>query len=39
LPEAFIAIGVWSIGFLVLSMLYKIAISVREDTAGIEIEH
>jgi [DsrC]-trisulfide reductase subunit P len=39
LPESFIAIGVWSIGLLVLSMLYKVAISVREDTAGIEIEH
>jgi molybdopterin-containing oxidoreductase family membrane subunit len=39
LPESFIAVGIWSIGFLVLSMLYKIAISVREDTAGIEIEH
>jgi [DsrC]-trisulfide reductase subunit P len=38
-PEALIALGVWSIGFLVLSMLYKIAISVRESTAGIEIDH
>src|SRR5512135_2167770 len=39
MPEALITLGVWSIGFLVLSMLYKIAISVREATAGIEIEH
>jgi molybdopterin-containing oxidoreductase family membrane subunit len=39
LPETMITIGIWSIGFLVLSMLYKIAISVREETAGIEIEH
>jgi len=39
LPETLIALGVWSIGFLVLSMLYKIAISVREETAGIELEH
>src|SRR5512135_328605 len=39
LPESLITVGVWAIGFLVLSMLYKIAISVRERTAGIEIEH
>ncbi len=37
--EFIVTIGVWAIGFLVLSMLYKIAISVREQTAGIEIEH
>jgi len=39
IPEALITVGVWAIGFLILSMLYKIAISVRERTAGIEIEH
>ncbi len=39
MPEAWITIGVWSIGFLILSMLYKIAVSVREQTAGVEIEH
>jgi Ni/Fe-hydrogenase subunit HybB-like protein len=39
MPEALITLGVWAIGFLVLSMLYKIAISVRERMAGIEIEH
>ncbi len=39
MPETLITIGVWSIGFLILSMLYKIAVSVREQTAGIEIEH
>ncbi|HET6513602.1 MAG TPA: NrfD/PsrC family molybdoenzyme membrane anchor subunit [Thermodesulfovibrionales bacterium] len=38
-PETMIALGIWSIGFLVLTALYKIAISVREDTEGIEIEH
>jgi Ni/Fe-hydrogenase subunit HybB-like protein len=38
-PETMITIGVWAIGFLVLTFLYKIAISVREQTAGIEIEH
>ena len=39
MPEAMITIGVWAIGFLVLTLLYKIAITVREETAGIEIEH
>ncbi len=39
MPEAMITLGVWAIGFLVLSMLYKIAITVRENTAGVEIEH
>jgi len=39
IPESLITLGVWAIGFLVLSMLYKIAISVRERTTGIEIEH
>ena len=34
-----ITIGVWAIGFLVLTFLYKIAITVREETAGIETEH
>jgi molybdopterin-containing oxidoreductase family membrane subunit len=38
-PETMITIGVWAIGFLVLTFLYKIAISVREQTAGVEIEH
>jgi molybdopterin-containing oxidoreductase family membrane subunit len=39
LPETLITIGVWATGFLVLTILYKIAITVREETAGIEIEH
>jgi molybdopterin-containing oxidoreductase family membrane subunit len=39
LREALIATGVWSLGFLVLTLLYKIAVTVREETAGIEIEH
>ena len=34
MPEAMITIGVWAIGFLVLTLLYKIAITVREETAG-----
>ena len=38
-PESMITAGVWAIGFLVLTFLYKIAITVREQTAGVEIEH
>ncbi|GMT47354.1 MAG: menaquinol oxidoreductase [bacterium] len=30
LPETIITIGVWAIGFLVLTVLYKVAVSVRE---------
>jgi Ni/Fe-hydrogenase subunit HybB-like protein len=32
LAEAIITTGVWAIGLLVLTVLYKVAISVREDT-------
>jgi molybdopterin-containing oxidoreductase family membrane subunit len=39
LPESLIALGVWSVGFLVLTILYKVAVGVREETAGVEIEH
>ena len=39
MPESLIALGVWSVGFFVLTILYKVAVSVREETAGIEIEH
>jgi len=38
-PEALITLGIWAAGFLVLTILYKIAITVREETAGVEIEH
>ncbi|MCL0040498.1 polysulfide reductase NrfD [Thermodesulfovibrionales bacterium] len=31
LPEIVITIGVWAIGFLILTILYKIAVSVREE--------
>jgi molybdopterin-containing oxidoreductase family membrane subunit len=31
LPEALITLAVWAIGFLVLTILYKIAISIKED--------
>jgi Ni/Fe-hydrogenase subunit HybB-like protein len=37
--ESIITLGVWAIGFLILTFLYKIAVSVREETAGVEIEH
>lgn len=33
LPETIITIGIWAIGFLILTVLYKIAVSVREETA------
>lgn len=31
IPEVFITIGVWATGFFILSLLYKIAISVKEE--------
>jgi molybdopterin-containing oxidoreductase family membrane subunit len=31
-PELMIALGVWATGFFVLTVLYKIAISVKEET-------
>ncbi|OGW35877.1 MAG: menaquinol oxidoreductase [Nitrospirae bacterium GWD2_57_9] len=37
--ESIITLGVWAIGLLILSMLYKIAVTVREETKGVEIEH
>jgi Ni/Fe-hydrogenase subunit HybB-like protein len=37
--ESVITLGVWAIGFLILSLLYKIAITVREESEGVEIEH
>ena len=33
-PEVLITIGIWAIGFLILTVLYKVAISVREELAG-----
>lgn len=33
LPESLIALGIWATGFLILTVLYKIAISVKEETA------
>lgn len=33
-PEVFIALAVWATGFFVLTILYKIAISVKEETGA-----
>ena len=33
IPELMIALGVWATGFFVLTLLYKIAISVKEEVA------
>jgi len=30
-PEAMITLGVWAMGFLVLTILYKIAVSIKEE--------
>jgi Ni/Fe-hydrogenase subunit HybB-like protein len=30
-PEALIALGVWALGFLVLTLLYKVAVSIKEE--------
>ena len=30
-PEALISLGVWAMGFLVLTLLYKIAVSIKEE--------
>lgn len=34
LPETLITLGVWAIGFLVLTVLYKVAVGVKEETAS-----
>jgi len=31
IPEVFITLGVWSAGFLILALLYKIAVSIKEE--------
>jgi Ni/Fe-hydrogenase subunit HybB-like protein len=33
LPELFISIGVYATGFLILTVLFKIAVSVKEEVA------
>lgn len=39
IPETLITIGVWGVGFLVLTILYKVAVFVREETSGVELKH
>jgi Ni/Fe-hydrogenase subunit HybB-like protein len=31
MPEAIITLGVWALGFLVLTILYKVAVSIKEE--------
>jgi Ni/Fe-hydrogenase subunit HybB-like protein len=31
MPEAMITLGVWALGFLILTILYKVAVSVKEE--------
>jgi molybdopterin-containing oxidoreductase family membrane subunit len=38
LPETLITLAVWATGFLVLTILYKIAVSVKEEI-GVEEHH
>jgi molybdopterin-containing oxidoreductase family membrane subunit len=33
-PELLITLGIWAIGFLVITVLYKIAISIKEEVAA-----
>jgi molybdopterin-containing oxidoreductase family membrane subunit len=33
-PELLITLGIWAIGFLILTVLYKIAVSVKEELAA-----
>ncbi len=35
IPEVLIALGIWAIGFLVLTVLYKICITIKEEIAGL----
>jgi molybdopterin-containing oxidoreductase family membrane subunit len=39
LPEMSITLGVWGIGFLILTILYKVAISVREEIGNVDFHH
>ncbi len=35
IPELAISIGVWAVGFLILTALYKIAVTVKEEVEGL----
>jgi len=39
MPETIITLGVWAIGFLTLTILYKVAISVREELGTAKSEY
>ncbi len=39
LPEMSITLGVWAIGFLILTILYKIAVSIREEIGNVDVHH
>ena len=39
IPETLITLGVWSIGFLVLTILYKVTVSVREELGTAKSEY
>ena len=30
-PEAFITLGIWALGFFILTVLYKVAVSIKEE--------
>ena len=35
IPEVLIAIGIWAIGFLILTVLYKITVTIKQEIAGL----
>jgi molybdopterin-containing oxidoreductase family membrane subunit len=35
LPEVSITLAIWAVGFLMITVLYKIALAVREELAGV----
>lgn len=39
IPEMGITLGIWSLGFLILTILYKVAIGVKEDVGDVEHVH
>ncbi len=39
LPEALITLGVWAVGFLILTVLYKVVVSVRESVGATAVDH
>jgi molybdopterin-containing oxidoreductase family membrane subunit len=35
IPEIIITLGVWATGFFILTILFKIAVSVKEEVSGV----